>query len=111
MAKLPEGLPAYGVFRNKPLPAFLPGMICRIEVIIRINIQSINGRRDLFGMDVVAHPLQPERRDPQQPFHALSWDELFSLPGSIPGGLTSGQAQPALPVTDTTTDPASRNPR
>lgn len=47
-------------------------------------------------MDVVAHPLQPERRDPQQPFHALSEDELFSLPGSIPCGLTSGHAQAGL---------------
>jgi magnesium-transporting ATPase (P-type) len=47
-------------------------------------------------MDVVAHLLQPERRDPQQPFHAFSEDELFSLPGSIPGRLTSGQAQAGL---------------
>lgn len=39
---------------------------------------------------------QPETPDPQQPFHILAEEELFSILGSSPEGLTSEQAQAGL---------------
>ena len=44
----------------------------------------------------MTHPQLPERQDPPRPFHTLSEEELFSLLGSGPGGLTSAQAQAGL---------------
>jgi len=44
----------------------------------------------------MTHPHLPEQPDPPQPFHTLAQEELFSLLGSGPGGLTSAQAQAGL---------------
>ena len=44
----------------------------------------------------MTHPQQPEQQDPPRPFHTLSEEELFSVLGSSPGGLTSIQAQAGL---------------
>jgi magnesium-transporting ATPase (P-type) len=44
----------------------------------------------------MTHPQLPEQPDPPQPVHTLSEEELFSLLGSSPGGLTSAQAQAGL---------------
>jgi P-type Mg2+ transporter len=44
----------------------------------------------------MTYPQEPERQDPPQPFHTLPEEELFSLLGSRPGGLTSAQAEAGL---------------
>jgi Mg2+-importing ATPase len=42
------------------------------------------------------HTPQPERPDPQRPFHTLTQEELYSVLGSSPGGLTSQQSLDGL---------------
>ncbi|MHB8052869.1 MAG: HAD-IC family P-type ATPase, partial [Methanoregula sp.] len=44
----------------------------------------------------MTHASQPEQQDPPQPFHSISEEELYSVLGSSPGGLTSAQAQAGL---------------
>jgi Mg2+-importing ATPase len=44
----------------------------------------------------MTQPLQPGQQDTPLPFHTLSENELFSLLGSSPGGLTSAQAEAGL---------------